>query len=164
MVNFSKKDGETVQLCLDTIDSFTADSKDPQALKRACERFFQELGGQTDILIQEKSYGVLTLLGKVKIKNKAQAIRLFEKGYLPPWQDISVAASRQQLVDELRTKNDTVAREIVMIAFCLSCGEEIRCRGKVIFRSNGIVINSENPVKEVGEENEGEEDGSEETD
>ncbi|MCX6740300.1 MAG: hypothetical protein NTZ49_03670 [Candidatus Parcubacteria bacterium] len=155
--------GETVQLCADAIDSYT-DPEDPKALSRTCEKFFLELKDQADLLLEEQSYGVMTLLGKIRLINKTQAILLFEKGYLPSWEDITVAASRQQLVNDLRTKNDTVARQIIMIAFCLSCGSDIRCAGKTILRTSGVPSNTETPVKEVGEENEGEEDGSEETD
>lgn len=160
IINLPPKYVDLLQLGIDLIDSYNS-KEDPKAVAEACEKIFTDGCGNIDVLIMEPSYAALALYGKVVLKDEKKAIALFERSKIPGWDLFNPDNSRIELIQAIKAKDDKLARTIMMIAFCLSHLDAIRCHGKVIFRGNGKPVDQEQPVKELGEEGEPEDDQTE---
>lgn len=163
VINLPKGCFALCQLCLETVETYRT-KEDPTAAKRICEQIFQDSHDKIDLLIMEPSCAVLALFDHITLKDSKNVLTRFGKNKLPDWEDINISDSREKLVQDLKAKDDTLAKKIAMIAFCLSYPNEIYYHNKPLCHVTDVApdFNPEPDVKEVGEE--GEEDHDTEND
>jgi hypothetical protein len=129
---------EMFQECVDTVDSYTV-SKKPQAIKEFCVALSADLNLSTALAMP--SYLALALLGAVRFKDEKRCIFKLNQGELPSWQNIQIKKDSADLVKQVRKQDDAVAKNAVVVAFCLSRAEQVKnmdiLRFKSILQTNG---------------------------
>jgi len=121
------------QECIDTVDSY-ANPKKPNAIKDFCFNLSCDLNLKTALAMP--SYLALALFGAVRFKDEKRCIFELNNGKLPAWFNIEIKKTNAELVKKVREKDDRLAKNAVIVAFCL--GRADRVKNKSILRLKNI--------------------------
>ena len=121
------------QECIDSVDSY-ADSKKPNAIRDFCTELNCSLNLRT--VLAMPSYLALALFGAVRLKDEKRCVYDLNQGKLPSWNDIQIKKTSAKLVSQVREHHDDLAKNAVIVAFCLSRAD--RVKNKSILRLKSI--------------------------
>jgi hypothetical protein len=123
-----------LQTCVDTLDSYD-DPDDPQSVSRVCLSFRQEIEKNPDFVSAAPSYLSLALYGAVRFKNPSKCIADICDDTLPAWSEIQIKKPCVALVNKIREIDDDLAKQAVIVAFCLNRLDQVSGNDSVILRT-----------------------------